>query len=152
MKTKLPQTTDLYNRDYLQWIETTANQLKNRDFEHLDLENLIEEIETLGRSERRELESLLAVLLVHLLKYKYQPSKRSTSWLFTIREQRLRISKSFKDSPSLKNHYHKKFTETYSDARALTADETGLAIMTFPQLCPFNFDFVLNSEWLPEND
>jgi hypothetical protein len=150
MTIQLPKTANLYDHDYLQWLETTVNQLKNRDFEHLDLENLIEEIETLGRSEKRELESRLTILLMHLLKYKYQSSKRSNSWLFTIREQRLRILKSFKDSPSLKNYFQDIFSETYSDARALAADETGLNIDTFPKDFPFNIKLVLNLDWLPK--
>ena len=150
MATQLPRTANLYDHDYFQWLETTANHLKNRDFEHLDLENLIEEIETLGRSEKRELESRLTILLMHLLKYKYQSSKRSNSWLFTIREQRLRILKSFKDSPSLKNYFQNIFSETYSDARALAADETGLTVDKFPKDCPFNIELVLNLDWLPE--
>jgi hypothetical protein len=150
MTVQLPKTTNLYDSDYLQWLETTVNHLKNRDFEHLDLDNLIEEIETLGRSEKRELESRLTILLMHLLKYKYQSSKRSNSWLFTIREQRLRILKSFKDSPSLKNYFQNIFSEIYSDARALAADETGLNIDTFPEDCPFDIELVLNPDWLPE--
>ena len=150
MTTKLSKTTNLYENDYLQWIENTVARLKNRDFENIDLENLIEEIETLGRSEKRELESRLTILLMHLLKYKYQPSKRSNSWRFTIREQRLRILKSFKDSPSLKNYFQNIFSEIYSDARALAADETGLNIDTFSKNSPFNIEFVLNYDWLPE--
>jgi hypothetical protein len=150
MATQLPKKANLYESDYLQWLETTATHLKNRDFEHLDITNLIEEIETLGRSEKRELESRLTILLMHLLKYKYQSSKRSNSWLFTIREQRLRILKSFKDSPSLKNYLEKIFAEIYSDARALAADETGLNIDTFPKDCPFKIEFVLNPDWFPD--
>ena len=150
MTTKLSKTTNLYENDYFQWIENTVARLKNRDFENIDLENLIEEIETLGRSEKRELESRLTILLMHLLKYKYQPSKRSNSWRFTIREQRLRILKSFKDSPSLNNYFQNIFSEIYSDARALAADETGLNIDTFSKNSPFNIEFVLNYDWLPE--
>jgi hypothetical protein len=150
MTTQLSKTSNLYEHDYLQWIENTVERLRNRDFENIDLENLIEEIETLGRSEKRELESRLTILLMHLLKYKYQSSKRSNSWLFTIREQRLRILKSFQDSPSLKNYFQNIFSEIYSDARALAADETGLNIDTFPRNSPFNIESVLNSDWLPE--
>jgi hypothetical protein len=152
MTTQLSKTTNLYDNDYLQWLENIVNCLKNKDFDHLDLENLIEEIETLGRSEKRELESRLTVLLMHLLKYKYQPSKRSNSWLFTIREQRLRILKAFKDSPSLKNYFQNIFSEIYSDARALASDETGLTIDTFPENSPFNIELILNFDWLPKEE
>jgi hypothetical protein len=152
MTTQLSKTTNLYDNDYLQWLENIVNCLKNKDFDHLDLENLIEEIETLGRSEKRELESRLTVLLMHLLKYKYQPSKRSNSWLFTIREQRLRILKAFKDSPSLKNYFQNIFSEIYSDARALASDKTGLTIDTFPENSPFNIELILNFDWLPKEE
>lgn len=144
------KTNKLYERDYLEWLEATCNQLKNREFDFLDLENLIEEIETLGRSEKREIVSRLRILLMHLLKYQYQPNKRTNSWKYTIREQRLQILKSLRDSPSLKNYSQTIFVETYSDARALAADETGLDINAFPQDCPFDIKLVLDTEWLPE--
>ena len=143
------KTNKLYEHDYLEWLEATCNHLKNREFESLDLENLIEEIETLGRSEKREIVSRLRILLMHLLKYKYQSNKRTNSWKYTIREQRLQILKSFKDSPSLKNYFQTIFVETYPDARALAADESGLDITAFPQDCPFDIKLVLDTEWLP---
>jgi hypothetical protein len=152
MTTQISRTNLLYESDYLKWLETTAKHLKNREFECLDLENLIEEIETLGRSEKREIESRLRILLMHLLKYRYQSHQRTNSWRYTIREQRLRLLKSFQDSPSLKNHFLTIVTETYQDSRALAADETGLDINTFPQDCPFDLELMLNTEWLPEND
>nr|WP_245817371.1 DUF29 domain-containing protein [Hydrococcus rivularis] len=87
-----PQTTDetaksLYDRDFLMWLETTAQLLRQKKFEQLDLDNLIEEIESMARSEKRELYNRLTLLLTHLLKWKYQPDKRSNSWISTIREQ-----------------------------------------------------------------
>lgn len=90
------------------------------------------------------------VLLMHLLKYKYQSSKRSNSWLYTIREHRKRILKAFKKSPSLKNYYHTVFDESYPDGRELAADESGLTIKTFPEKCPFRQDDILNLDYLPE--
>lgn len=144
-----PKISSLYERDYAEWLETIVNHLKNREFESLDLENLIEELETLGRREKREIESRLRVLLMHLLKYKYQLDKRTNSWKYTIREQRLRILKSLKDSPSLENYFQTIFPETYSDARALASDETGLDLAVFPQTCPFELESILDTEWLP---
>ncbi|MFM7372971.1 MAG: DUF29 domain-containing protein, partial [Sphaerospermopsis kisseleviana] len=84
-------SSNLYNEDFYLWIETTAKQLKNGNFAEIDLENLIEEIESMGRSEKRALKSNLLILLMHLLKYKYQPDKRSNSWLSTIFEPRRRL-------------------------------------------------------------
>ena len=149
MTIQFSKTSNLYELDYVEWLESTSKHLKNREFESLDIENLIEEIETLSRSERREIESRLRILLMHLLKYKYQSTKRTNSWKYTIREPRLRIIKSFKDSPSLKNHFQTIFTETYNDARALASDETGLDIAAFPQDCPFDIEHILETEWLP---
>ena len=149
MTIQFPKINNLYERDYVEWLKATSKHLKNREFESLDIENLIEEIETLGRSEKRAIESRLRILLMHLLKYKYQSTKRTNSWRYTIREKRLCILKSFKDSPSLKNHFQTIFTETYNDARALASDETGLDIATFPQNCPFRIELILDTEWLP---
>lgn len=92
----------LYNTDFNLWIEETVKQLKSGDFQEIDIDNLIEEIESMGKSEKRELKSRFAVLMMHFLTWKYQPTKRSNSWLTTIREQRLQLSLLLKDSPSLK--------------------------------------------------
>ncbi|PSO82903.1 MAG: DUF29 domain-containing protein [Cyanobacteria bacterium QH_9_48_43] len=124
--------------------------LKNRDYQNLDTDNLIEELEAMGRSEKRAVESNLRILLMHLLKHRYQPDKCTNSWRSTIREHRLRWSKAFRDSPSLKNYYWKCFDECYQDAKRLAADESGVAIATFPAECPFNPNQVLDSECLPE--
>ncbi|BAY76908.1 hypothetical protein NIES25_33660 [Nostoc linckia NIES-25] len=95
----------LYDQDFYLWIDTTAKQLKEGRFSEVDLENPIEEIECMGRSEKHALASNLVVLLMHLLKYKYQPEKRSNIWKVTIREHRRRLRITFKDSPSLKPYF-----------------------------------------------
>jgi Domain of unknown function DUF29 len=140
----------LYDQDFYLWIETTANQLKEGNFAEVDLANLIEEIETMGRSEKRALESNLVVLLMHLLKYKYQSEKRTNSWLSTIFEHRRRLQKTLQDSPSLKNYLSDVFGECYQDARKLAAIETGLSLATFPIESPFTGDECLNQDFLPE--
>lgn len=150
MTTQLPTTSTLYDTDYCLWIETTLNQLRSGRFNDIDIYNLIEELEDMGNSQKDTLESNLRVLLMHLLKYKYQSSKRSNSWLYTIREHRKRILKAFKKSPSLKNYYHTVFDESYQDGRELAADESGLSIKTFPEKCPFRQDDILNLDYLPE--
>ena len=104
MTTHQPTITtnaNLYEQDFYLWIETTAKQLKAGKFAEVDLDNLIEEIESMGRSEKRELKSRLIVLLMHLLKWQYQPEKRSESWRSTITEQRISIEALLEDSPSL---------------------------------------------------
>ena len=94
----------LYERDYYQWLRQTATLLKKKEFTELDLGNLIEEIESLGKSEKRAVKSNLVVLILHLLKWRYQPEKRSRSWKSSIREHRRRIEYLLSDSPSLKNY------------------------------------------------
>ncbi|MCC3464907.1 MAG: DUF29 domain-containing protein, partial [Microcoleus sp. PH2017_06_SFM_O_A] len=88
----------LYDTDYLRWIETTVEKLRSRDYSNIDWENLIEEIEDMGRSERRSLESNLVVIILHLLKWQFQPDRRSGSWKASIAEHRRRIRKAVKDS------------------------------------------------------
>lgn len=121
----------LYDRDYSLWLETTATLLRSKDFAGLDLENLIEEIEAMGRSEKRELYNRLIVLLLHLLKWDYQPSHRSNSWLSTINKQRRQIIKLLEDSPSLKNYLQEHFGECYQIARKDASSETGLPLAHF---------------------
>jgi hypothetical protein len=146
----LTTNTNLYEQDFYLWIEITAKQLKAGNFTEIDLENLIEEIESMGRSEKRALESNLVVLLMHLLKYKYQPEKRSKSWLSTMFEHRRRLNKQFQDSPSLKKYFLETFAECYQDARQQASIETGLDLDIFPVDSPFNTDECLNKEFLPE--
>ncbi len=107
----------LYEQDYHHWLETTAQQLRDGNLAALDIPNLLEEIEDMGRSERRSVYSNLKILLLHRLKYVYQPKMRSNSWLASIVEHRQRINKAFKDSPSLKPHYDTIFVEAYEEAR-----------------------------------
>ena len=155
MTTQLPDSQmlsneALYERDFYLWIQTTAELLKQHRFTELDLENLIDEIETMGRSEKRAVKSNLEVVLIHLLKYKYQPEKRSNSWRYTIREHRKRLREALEESPSLKPFLSEVFEKCYQEARALAADETGLAIATFPEQSLFTSEQTLNPDYLPE--
>lgn len=140
----------LYETDFVEWIDKAADLLKHSKFSELDIENLIEEVESLGRSEKNALRSNLRVLLMHLLKWQYQSNKQSGSWRGSIREHRIRIQDALIDSPSLKKHYTDSFGEGYSKARQLAADETGLDSSTFPTECPYTPEQVLDSEFLPE--
>jgi Domain of unknown function DUF29 len=139
----------LYDQDFNRWIETTASLLRSRKFDQLDLDNLIEEIEDMGKSQKQALMSNLRVLLMHLLKWKYQSDLISNSWRYTIREHRKRIQKAILGSPSLKNYYLEVFDESYQDARELAADETGLPLDTFPNESPFTEEDTLNPDYLP---
>lgn len=140
----------LYDKDYLKWIEITGEKLRVRDYSNIDWENLIEEIEDMGRSERRSLESNLVVVLMHLLKWEFQPDQRSGSWKGSIAQHRRRIRKSLQDSPSLKLYVEEVFSECYSDAVEQASAETGLSIETFPQLCVYTSAEALDSNFLPD--
>jgi len=140
----------LYDIDYLKWIETTVENLRVGDYSHIDWENLIAEIEDMGRSERRSLESNFVVVLMHLLKWEFQPDQRSSSWKASIVEHRRRIRKSLQDSPSLKPYLEEVFSECYSDAIEQASAETGLSLETFPQLCVYTSAEVLDSHFLPD--
>ncbi|MEM8778743.1 MAG: DUF29 domain-containing protein [Cyanobacteria bacterium P01_G01_bin.49] len=149
MVTQINSNT-LHDTDFNLWIEQTVKQLKLGNFHEIDLENLIEEIESMGKSDKREVKTRLAVLLMHLLKWKYQSSKRSNSWLDTIREQRLQVSLLLKDSPSLKPLLEQEFEQWYQYGRKEAAKETKLSLNTFPEFCPFTIEQVLDSDFLPE--
>ena len=146
---KSTENLSLYEQDFYLWIENTVNLLKTGQLLEVDLGNLIEEIESMGRSEKQALESDLIIVLLHLLKYKYQPDKRSNSWLSSIYEHRRRLRKSLKSSPSLKPYYTEVFEECYQDARQEAALETGLTLEVFPLVCPFTPETTLDSEFLP---
>jgi hypothetical protein len=145
-------TSTLYEQDYYLWLEKTVDDLLTGRWSELDLSNLVEEIKDMGRSERRALESNLSVILLHLLKYKYQPTHRSNSWLSSILEHRLRIRKQLKQSPSLKPYLEQVFEECYGEARLLAVVETGLPQATFPTSSPFTTEESLSIDYLPSAD
>jgi Domain of unknown function DUF29 len=142
----------LYDTDYLKWIETTIKKLRCQDYTHIDWEHLIEEIEDMGKSERRSLESNLIVILLHLLKWQYQPQARSGSWEGSILEHRRRIRKALKDSPSLKPYLEMIFLECYIEAVKQAKAETGLSLEIFPHSCSYTLVDVLDDTFLPESE
>lgn len=141
----------IYDQDFNQWLEITANLLKQKKFKALDLENLIIEIESMGKSNKRELKSRLIILIMHLLKWKYQPEKRSQSWLSTINEQRLQIELLLEQNPSLKPQIQPIIEKYYSKARKIASQETNLNLSLFPSEIPFNTNSILESDFFPEN-
>jgi hypothetical protein len=142
---------DLYEYDYYLWLQKTSRLLKNKDFTNLDLENLIEEIESLGRSERNKLISSLRLIYQHLLKWQYQPSKRSKSWSNTIIRERDNVSDYIEDTPSLKNLLQDTtvLAKAYQRGRRDAIRETG--ITSLPQECPYSIEQTLDRNFLPEN-
>lgn len=153
MNSQSPLTVkNLYDQDFNLWLEQTIRSLREGKLLEVDYDNLIEELESMGRSEKNALKSNLRILLMHLLKYKYQPEKRTNSWRYTITEHRQRIRDSLETSPSLKPFLDTVFEKCYQDASKLASDETGLSIETFPQACPFACEDVLNLDYLPDQD
>jgi hypothetical protein len=111
--------------------------------------NLIEEIESLGKQERQELRNRLSVLIGHLLKGEYQSSMRSRSWLATIRVQRRDTLRLLKDNPSLKPYLEEALPEAYENGRDLAMGETNLPEQTFPKMCPYSFNEILDNSFYP---
>lgn len=142
-------TTCLYDTDFHAWTLEQVSLLQSRQFSQLDLVNLMEEIESLGRKERQELRNRLGILLGHLLKWQFQPEQRTNSWLGTIREQRVQIKFLLKDSPSLKPYLEEAFADAYELGVALALRETLLSEEIFPEASPYELEQSLNPEFLP---
>ena len=139
-----------YDEDFYAWTVEQARLLRSGEFSSIDVENVAEEIESLGRSDKRAIEGRLTVLLMHLLKWQVQPKMRSGSWSGTILEQRRRIEKLLRESPSLRPFVTEVLAEVYSEAREAASNETGLPETGFPAECPFSADEVLSRSFLPE--
>lgn len=138
-----------YQSDFYSWTQEQAALLKAGRLQELDIENLIEEIETMGRSEKRELESRLSVLLVHLLKWQYQPVRRSRSWQLTIDEQRLQFARVLTDNPELKSQLEPIIKDAYSLAVIRSSKETALEKNVFPDTCPWDVTQILDEGFYP---
>lgn len=152
LKTAPPRaaSTSLYERDFYSWAMEQARLVRERRFAALDIENIAKELETLGRSEARELQSRLRVLLVHLLKWRYQPDRRSRIWRLSIRGAREEIEEHLADDPGLKPRAPELFVRAYRLARVWAAEETDLEPEVFPPDCPFTLVEATDPEFWPE--
>lgn len=139
----------LHERDFYTWTHRQAELLREGRFDELDAEHLIEELESMGARERRELGNRLAVLLAHLLKWQHQPERRGNSWRRTIKIQRIEINELLADNPGLKSELNEIFSKAYQKARVLAADETRFDETAFPAEPPFALREVLDVEFLP---
>ena len=140
-----------YETDFYTWTQQQAAFLKSGQFSEIDLKNLIEEIESMGRSEKRELESRLTVLLLHLLKWHYQPAYRNKSWELSIDEQRLQFKKVLKDNLGLKNRLNELLNDAYEIAVIKAAKETKLDKKIFPLVCPWHLQEIIQADFYPAN-
>lgn len=141
---------EIYLADFNAWIDQTTQRLRDRHWHEIDVEQLIEELEDLGKSERRGITSQLIRLLLHLLKWQYQPQRRSDSWLDSITDARTQIELAIIDSPSLKLYIAERLEESYQRARRQAAKQTNLTLAVFPEQCPYLLALVLDEDWLPE--
>jgi len=137
-------------QDFYGWTQQQISLLRSRQFDEIDWEGLIEEVESMGNSELRELESRLTVLLMHLLKWQYQANLQTRSWILTIKEQRRRIVKRLQQSPSLKSKLGEIIADAYEIAKGDAADETGLSESNFPIKCPWTYTQIVDMEFLPK--
>ena len=133
----------------IQTSEETAKLIKQRQFEEVDWNAVIEEIESLGKSDKRELKSRLAVLIQHLLKWQYQQHLRSCFWKNTIDEQRNSISDLLSDSPSLNAYITEIIDQSYRRGKKAAINETGLSPNHFPKDCSYTIGQILDSNFFP---
>lgn len=146
----MPRNSVAYDDDFFAWTQEQARLLRAGELTDVDAENLAEEIESMGSSDRREIRNRLVVLLTHLLKWEYQPSHRSTSWRGTIVEQRQQIDQVVDDSPSLRSVAPEYLEKAFERARRVAAAETDLPDTVFPSTCPYTPEQILNEDFLPE--
>jgi hypothetical protein len=146
------QRTPHYDEDFYAWTQAQAALLRTEKWAELDVPNIAEELESLGKSEYRALESRLDGLLRHLLKWCYQPAGRQTghSWRATIRDHRRQVTRLLRDNPSFRRRVPPQLRESYANARVDASDETGLPLATFPVTCPWTVEDILDEAFWPE--
>jgi len=148
-----PARQSAYERDFYAWLLTQVSALRERRFSDLDLENLIEEVEDLARSIPREIRNRLKVVLVHLLKWQFQPSKRSTSWEVTLLEQRDQLEQLLEQNPSLRRQVPDLIQRAYATAGKIAGKEMKFEKYRWQQLlppqCPWTPEQILDNDFLP---
>jgi hypothetical protein len=143
-------SANLYEADFYAWTLEQLNLLKTGQLSALDIPNLIGEIEDMGGGIHQQLDSRLGVLLMHLLKWQYQPSHRSRSWQLTIKEQRRKLERLLRKNPSLKHGLGDTIADAYGDAIIMAAKETGLEETVFPEQCPYSGEQIIAADYFPD--
>ncbi len=138
-----------HDQDFCAWAKRNAELIREGKLSEIDAERVAEELENMGKSQRRELVSRLAVLLAHLLKWQYQPDRRSDGWVGTIAAQRTEIMLLLEDSPSLKHDMDLAIEKSYRFARDRAARETGIGKDIFPESCPYSFNQIVTEDFWP---
>jgi hypothetical protein len=145
-----PAVSSLYDQDFNAWTEQQAGLLRAGRWAELDVQHLVEEIESMGRSERRELVNRLVILMLHLLKWRYQPALRGNSWRLSIKEQRIRLASHLDDNPSLQAYLDAAIARAYQLAVIEAEKQSGLPAATFPERCPFSFGEMADEQFWPD--
>ncbi len=140
----------LYDQDFYAWTKEQARAVHNKSWDKVDVEHLVEEIESLGSEQEHAVESHLVNLLVHLLKWRYQPERRGKSRRQSVLVARQRIARRLKRNPSLRPRLPFLLIDAYIDARALAASETELELNIFPDQCPWTMEQLQDPGFLPE--
>ena len=140
----------LYDRDFFAWANEQAGLLRTGRLSEADIDHIAEEIESIGKAEKRELVRRLKVLLMHLLKWRFQPTGRSTSWRLTIEEKRSEVVDHLADNPSLKAQLPETMASAYGNAILAAARETGLDRAIFPASCPWSYEQVVEPAFWPD--
>jgi hypothetical protein len=135
-----------YEADYAAWLEHQVSLLKADRWSEVDKENLIDEVESLGRSDFKAFVSAFEILLAHMLKWDFQPERRSRSWQGSILEHRQRIADELEDSPSYSSRIEEAVARAYRTAVARAVAETDLPRNSFPAACPYSWDEIMNRE------
>jgi len=138
--------TTLYEQDCCAWVEVQTELLRKGYFDKIDIENIIEELISVGNSERNKLVSHLVILMLHLLKIKYQPIMHTRSWDLSIKSAKHSALRTLKKNPSLKSSLPELFEDAYFHARLEAAKETGQEEETFPEICPWTVEEILKEE------
>lgn len=138
-----------YRDDFALWSAEQAALIRAGRLDRVDLENVAEEIESLGRSEQYQIDSRMEVLLQHLLKWQFQPERRTNSWKASIFEQRMRIARVIKGSPSLRDYPAETLAGSFVIGRNQAITETGLPEAAFPETCPYTIEQILDPDFLP---
>jgi hypothetical protein len=141
----------LYERDFYAWANEQAALLRAGRLVEADLENVAEEIESIGRSEKRELTNRLKVLLTHLFQWRFQPAMRGNSWRLTIEEECLKVSHHMGDNPSLKDWLPEGLASAYRKAILVATIETGFDSETFPRACPWTYEQIMDAAFWPDD-
>jgi hypothetical protein len=149
-KSEIEAEKPLYERDFCLWVEEQARLLREGRLKELDLINLIDEVEDLGIHEKKAVQSNLVVVLKHLLKYQFQPHRRSRSWLSSIAEHRRRLRNDLATSPSLRGYARDQFEESYQDGRRQALIETGIREEAIPRTPAYTLEQTLDPDFLPD--